>query len=79
MAMFLAGLLKSPVVRRPTNQPAGAELDAIRRALKVAEMLQRRRPEAGDHTSVTSITWSARKSENYIPWKLYVPRTAAIT
>ena len=41
MAMFLAGLMKSPVVRRPTSQPAGAELEAIRRALKGAGMLQR--------------------------------------
>jgi len=41
MAMFLAGLVKSPVVRRPTSQPAGSELDAIKWALKEAGMLQR--------------------------------------
>jgi dihydrodipicolinate synthase/N-acetylneuraminate lyase len=41
MAMFLAGLFKSPVVRRPTNQPVGAELEAIKQALKGAGMLQK--------------------------------------
>lgn len=41
MAMFLAGLIKSPVVRRPTSQPTGADLDAIKRALRGAGMLQR--------------------------------------
>jgi 4-hydroxy-tetrahydrodipicolinate synthase len=41
MAMFLAGLVKSPVVRRPTSQPSGAELEAIKRALTGAGMLQR--------------------------------------
>jgi 4-hydroxy-tetrahydrodipicolinate synthase len=41
MAMFLAGLLNSPVVRRPTNQPAGPELEAIKQALKGAGMLQK--------------------------------------
>ncbi|HKA43112.1 MAG TPA: dihydrodipicolinate synthase family protein [Burkholderiales bacterium] len=41
MAMFLAGLMSSPVVRRPTNQPAGADLEAIRHALAGAGMLQK--------------------------------------
>ena len=41
MAMYLAGLLNSPVVRRPTNQPAGSELEAIKQALKGAGMLQK--------------------------------------
>jgi 4-hydroxy-tetrahydrodipicolinate synthase len=41
MAMFLAGLINSPVVRRPTNQPAGSELEAIKQALKGAGMLQK--------------------------------------
>jgi 4-hydroxy-tetrahydrodipicolinate synthase len=41
MAMFLAGLISSPVVRRPTNQPSGAELEAIRKALAGAGMLQK--------------------------------------
>jgi 4-hydroxy-tetrahydrodipicolinate synthase len=41
MAMFLAGLIKSPVVRRPTNPPQGQELEAIKLALKGAGMLQK--------------------------------------
>ena len=41
MAMFLAGLVGSPLVRRPTNQPTGAELEAIRHALEIAGMLQK--------------------------------------
>jgi 4-hydroxy-tetrahydrodipicolinate synthase len=38
-AMALAGILKSPVVRRPTNLPAGAELAKIRDAVKNAGLL----------------------------------------
>jgi 4-hydroxy-tetrahydrodipicolinate synthase len=41
MAMYLAGLLKSPVVQPPTRPPAGAELEAIRDALRAAGMLQK--------------------------------------
>jgi 4-hydroxy-tetrahydrodipicolinate synthase len=41
MAMYLAGLLKSPVVQPPTRLPAGAELEAITDALRAAGMLQK--------------------------------------
>jgi dihydrodipicolinate synthase/N-acetylneuraminate lyase len=41
MAMYLAGLLKSPVVQPPTRLPSGAELEAIRDALRAAGMLQK--------------------------------------
>jgi 4-hydroxy-tetrahydrodipicolinate synthase len=44
MAMYLAGILKSPAVQPPTNLPSGAELDAIKAALRAAGMLRR---EAG--------------------------------
>ncbi|MDQ4060547.1 MAG: dihydrodipicolinate synthase family protein [Pseudomonadota bacterium] len=40
MAMYLAGILKSPVVQPPIRQPEGAELQAIRDALAGAGMLQ---------------------------------------
>jgi 4-hydroxy-tetrahydrodipicolinate synthase len=40
-AMALAGILKSPTVRRPTNLPSGAELAKIRDAVKNAGMLVR--------------------------------------
>ena len=42
MAMYLAGVLKSPAVQPPTRLPEGAELQAIRQALDEAGMLQRR-------------------------------------
>jgi 4-hydroxy-tetrahydrodipicolinate synthase len=41
MAMYLAGLLKSPRVQPPTREPAGAELDAIKQALRNAGMMRR--------------------------------------
>jgi 4-hydroxy-tetrahydrodipicolinate synthase len=41
MAMYLAGVLKSPAVQPPTRLPEGAELQAIRQALDEAGMLQR--------------------------------------
>ena len=40
-AMALAGIVKSPVVRRPTNLPSGPELAKIRDAVKNAGMLVR--------------------------------------
>lgn len=41
MAMYLAGILKSPTVQPPTRLPEGAELQAIKLALTQAGMLQR--------------------------------------
>jgi 4-hydroxy-tetrahydrodipicolinate synthase len=41
MAMYLAGILKSPTVQPPTRLPAGAELKAIENAVRNAGMLQR--------------------------------------
>jgi 4-hydroxy-tetrahydrodipicolinate synthase len=41
MAMYLAGILKSPVVQPPTKLPAGAELQAIKDAVQNAGMLKR--------------------------------------
>ena len=41
MAMFIAGILKSPTVQPPTRLPTGAELEAIKDALSGAGMLKR--------------------------------------
>jgi 4-hydroxy-tetrahydrodipicolinate synthase len=41
MAMYLAGIVKSPAVQPPTRLPAGAELQAIKDALRDAGMLQK--------------------------------------
>jgi 4-hydroxy-tetrahydrodipicolinate synthase len=41
MAMYLAGILKSPAVQPPTNLPTGAELQAIKDAVRNAGMMQR--------------------------------------
>jgi 4-hydroxy-tetrahydrodipicolinate synthase len=41
MAMYLAGILKSPTVQPPTRLPTGAELQAIKDALRNADMMQR--------------------------------------
>jgi 4-hydroxy-tetrahydrodipicolinate synthase len=41
MAMYLAGILKSPRVQPPTCQPSGAELEAIKAALHQAGMIRR--------------------------------------
>jgi 4-hydroxy-tetrahydrodipicolinate synthase len=41
MAMYLAGILKSPAVQPPTKLPQGAELKAIEEAVRAAGMLQR--------------------------------------
>jgi 4-hydroxy-tetrahydrodipicolinate synthase len=41
MAMYLAGILKSPAVQPPTRLPEGAELKAIEDALRSAGMLKR--------------------------------------
>jgi 4-hydroxy-tetrahydrodipicolinate synthase len=41
MAMYLAGILKSPAVQPPTRLPIGAELQAIEEAVRAAGMLQR--------------------------------------
>jgi 4-hydroxy-tetrahydrodipicolinate synthase len=41
MAMYLAGILKSPAVQPPTRLPGGAELQAIKDALDAAGMLKR--------------------------------------
>jgi 4-hydroxy-tetrahydrodipicolinate synthase len=41
MAMYLAGIVKSPAVQPPTRLPAGAELQAITDALRDAGMLQK--------------------------------------
>jgi 4-hydroxy-tetrahydrodipicolinate synthase len=41
MAMYLAGILKSPRVQPPTRLPEGAELETIKTALRNAGMLKR--------------------------------------
>lgn len=41
MAMYLAGILKSPTVQPPTQLPVGAELEAIREAVHSAGLMQR--------------------------------------
>lgn len=41
MAMYLAGILKSPEVQPPTKLPTGAELEAIKTALSAAGLLKR--------------------------------------
>jgi 4-hydroxy-tetrahydrodipicolinate synthase len=41
MAMYLAGILRSPAVQPPTRMPAGTELQAIIEALRTAGMLRR--------------------------------------
>jgi 4-hydroxy-tetrahydrodipicolinate synthase len=41
MAMYLAGILKSPAIQPPTELPTGGELKAIEDALRDAGMLQR--------------------------------------
>ncbi len=41
VAMYLAGILKSPAVQPPTRLPSGAELKAIENALQGAGMLKR--------------------------------------
>jgi len=41
MAMYLAGILKSPAVQPPTRLPSGAELKAIENALQDAGILKR--------------------------------------
>jgi 4-hydroxy-tetrahydrodipicolinate synthase len=41
MAMYLAGILKSPTVQPPTKLPTGAELKAIETALRAAGLLKR--------------------------------------
>jgi 4-hydroxy-tetrahydrodipicolinate synthase len=41
MAMYLAGILKSPAVQPPTKLPAGAELESIKNAVRNAGMMQR--------------------------------------
>jgi 4-hydroxy-tetrahydrodipicolinate synthase len=41
MAMYLAGILKSPTVQPPTRQPAGTELQAIKEAVRKAGMMER--------------------------------------
>jgi 4-hydroxy-tetrahydrodipicolinate synthase len=41
MAMYLAGIVKSPAVQPPTHAPAGAELQAIKDALRDAGMLRK--------------------------------------
>jgi 4-hydroxy-tetrahydrodipicolinate synthase len=41
MALYLAGIVKSPAVQPPTRLPAGAELQAIKDALRDAGMLQK--------------------------------------
>lgn len=41
MAMYLAGILKSPAVQPPTNLPTGAELQAIKDAVRDAGLMQR--------------------------------------
>jgi 4-hydroxy-tetrahydrodipicolinate synthase len=41
MAMYLAGIVKSPAVQPPTRPPAGAELQAIKDALRDAGMLRK--------------------------------------
>jgi 4-hydroxy-tetrahydrodipicolinate synthase len=46
MAMYLAGRLKSPVVRRPIEQPTGETLEGIKRAVEGANLEQVRRQAA---------------------------------
>lgn len=41
MAMYLAGILKSPAVQPPTKLPTGSELKAIEDAVRNAGMLRR--------------------------------------
>ena len=41
MAMYLAGILKSPAVQPPTNLPTGADLQAIKDAVRNAGLMQR--------------------------------------
>jgi 4-hydroxy-tetrahydrodipicolinate synthase len=41
MAMYLAGILKSPTVQPPTHLPSGAELKAIKAAIRDAGMMRR--------------------------------------
>jgi 4-hydroxy-tetrahydrodipicolinate synthase len=41
MAMYFAGILKSPTVQPPTRLPAGAELEAIREAVRSSRMMPR--------------------------------------
>ena len=41
MAMYLAGILKSPAVQPPTNLPTGVELQAIKDAVRNAGLMQR--------------------------------------
>jgi 4-hydroxy-tetrahydrodipicolinate synthase len=41
MAMYLAGILKSPTVQPPTHLPSGAELQAIKAAIRDAGMMRR--------------------------------------
>jgi 4-hydroxy-tetrahydrodipicolinate synthase len=41
MAMYLAGILKSPTVQPPTQLPTGAELQAIKDALRNAGIMRR--------------------------------------
>jgi 4-hydroxy-tetrahydrodipicolinate synthase len=41
MAMYLAGILRSPTVQPPTQLPVGAELEAIREAVRSAGLMQR--------------------------------------
>jgi 4-hydroxy-tetrahydrodipicolinate synthase len=41
MAMYFAGILKSPTVQPPTRLPSGTELEAIREAVRTAGMIPR--------------------------------------
>ena len=41
MAMYLAGILKSPAVQPPTNLPTGADLQVIKDAVRNAGLMQR--------------------------------------
>jgi 4-hydroxy-tetrahydrodipicolinate synthase len=41
MAMYFAGILKSPTVQPPTRLPTGAELEAIKDAVRNAGMMRR--------------------------------------
>ena len=41
MAMYLAGIIKSPAVQPPTNLPTGTELQAIKDAVRNAGLMQR--------------------------------------
>jgi dihydrodipicolinate synthase/N-acetylneuraminate lyase len=40
MAMYLAGIFKSPAVQPPTRPPSAAETEAIKAALRDAGMLR---------------------------------------